>query len=142
MYLEERLAEAIGLGRKEIAPHRTPERTQTSGKGGTILWTHDGVLELLEALGIPPEKTPPALLNELLDGAKEQAVRTGELTVHRIPGNPETIHVILAKDGDAVVRVLIRPGTGTQFLPGMKIYAKEKSIGFWKVDMARTRFAR
>ena len=139
MYLEERLAEAIGIKRAEIAPHRTQERTKTSGKGGTILWTQGGVMELLEALGIPPEKTPPELMDELLMGAEEKSVRDGELVVHRVPGNPETTHVILAKDGETVVRVLIRPGTGRAYRPGLRIYAKEKSIGFWKVDMARTR---
>lgn len=142
MYPEDRLAEALGLARGQISKYRGEGRCVNKNLGGTVMWTKQGVVDLLRDLRIPAEKTPEAILDEVLRDAEESAIRRGELTVYRVMGNPETVRVILAKDGDVVVRVMIKPGTAGSFIPGMKIHATEKCVGFWKVDMQKTRFPR
>lgn len=141
MYPEDKLADVIGLTREQVAKYRQPDRITTKGHGGSILWTHDGVKALLADVGIPADKTPPALLMDVLSAAEEERIRSGELRVHRVPGNPETTPVILALDGEVVVRVLIRRGDGGLFRRGMKIQAVEKTIGFWKLDLKNTRLS-
>lgn len=139
MYPEDKLAEVIGVKREDLIPFREG-RTVKKAPGDMILWTVEGVEALLIDLGIPTDKTPPALLADLLKQADEKFIRERDLIVHAVPGNPDNTRVILATDAGVVVRVLIRQGTGRDYKRGMTIHAKEKTIGLWKVDLAKTRF--